>query len=352
MASCALHPCARAAFLLLILSIPQPVASLKVPSIAKAMRGKKLTVAVELSHADLPPESDRGLGVSVHHENLYDASEEELRAMPMRALSQVLREAGVSCIAVRGRGSLIEHICNEQAEARGMFPGPVPVMYIPAPGETVQEGIADLAKAGVSGVMISQTIGAEGVPLDQAVAALAAEAAAVHSADLQAIVEIIVDAAAGEDDSLVPKVLGDIQSKVRADGVVVSASAGPLMPPPTSMEVEMVVGGVRAPWNTIRSACDEMHAMGYSGALLRSECMPLAARRIEDWGDFWKNIVMNVRSAKSKTLTIMVGQQQEKDAMQAYVEKVKSSGQFDNLGKGESLGGDFDSSRGDFVGFG
>lgn len=330
-------------------------ANSRLPSIAKVTRGQKLTVGVEISHAELPPPPERGYGVSIHHKNLYEESEDELRRLPMRGMSEDLRAAKASCVAVRGMGDLLACVAEEQSGAKGDFPGPVAVVYVQPVGEPLEAFDAGaVAEAGASAVLLSApvSIPCADAELDAALEALKPAVRAAGASGLEVVIELPVSASAEWDVAAVEAALAKVEAATSCASILLALRAGAVPPLPDSFSGR-VVAGLRLPWSQIDEACDRLRAAGYCGALLRSECMPMAASTVTDWGQFWAGVIAEAKSNKSKTVTMMVGRQKKVDAMRAYVEKVKASGQFDELGEGSSLGAaeGLNSARGDYVGF-
>lgn len=326
----------------------------RLPSISKVTRGQKLTVGVEISHAELPPPPERGYGVSVHHKNLYEKSEEELRTLPILGMSASLRAAKVSCVAVRGMGELLTHVASEQAGAKGEFPGPTAVVYVPPVGEPLDAFDAKaVADAGASAVLLNSpaSIPCSGDELDVALAQLSPAASAAAACGLEVMVELPVSASDEWDVAAAEAAFAKVESATSCAAMVLGLRAGKVQPLPGVFKGVMLAS-LRLPWSQIDDACDDLRAAGYCGALLRSECMPMAASTVSDWGEFWAGVVTNAKSNKSKTVTVMVGRQKKVDAMKAYVEKVKASGQFE-VNDGISMGAadGIDSGRGDYLGF-
>ncbi|KAG8458548.1 hypothetical protein KFE25_003083 [Diacronema lutheri] len=332
-----------------------PRANAALPSIRAVTRGQKLTVGVEISHAELPPPPPRGYGVSIHHANLYAQSEEELRVLPIRGMSEKLRAARVSCVAVRGMGDLLTHVAAEQARARGEFPGPIAVVYEQPVGEPLDAlDPAAVAAAGASAVLLAApaALPCADAELDAALAALAPVLHACADAGLEAVVELAVSGAAEWDAARAGAQLARTEDVTACAALLLALRGDAVVPLPDALRGR-VVAGLRLPWSQIDGTCDALRSAGYCGALLRSECMPMAAATVADWGEFWAGVVGSARSNKSKSVTVMVARQQKVNAMAAYVEKVKASGQFDELGEGSSLGATqgLDTARGDYVGF-
>lgn len=329
-------------------------ANARLPSISKVTRGQKLTVGVEISHAELPPPPERGYGVSIHHKNLYEKSEEELRTLPIRGMSEDLRVAKTSCVAVRGMGDLLTYVAAEQAEAKGEFPGPIAVLYVQPVGEPLDALDAKaVAEAGASAVLLSlpAQVPCSGDELDAALAALAPVASAAAECGLEVMVELSVSASAEWDVAAAEAAFAKVEAATSCAAMVLGLRADKVQPLPDAFK-GIVLASLRLPWSQIDDVCDSLRAAGYCGALLRSECMPMAASTVSDWGEFWAGIVTNAKSNKSRTVTIMVGRQKKVDAMKAYVEKVRASGQFE-VNDGVSMGAaeGIDAGRGDYMGF-
>jgi hypothetical protein len=326
----------------------------RLPSIAKAVFKQKLTLGVEINHAELPPPSARGLGVSIHHQNLYDESDSQLRVLPIRQMSQDLRLGVASILAIRGMGDLLAHAAAEQRAAKGEFPGPLPILYVQPVGETADQlDAAAVAAAGASAVLLQCSAPLPSADALAALDALAAAAAAAKAAGLEVAVEFAVGVDVADwDAAAAAAAFARAEAACGCDLLVLTQRGAEVVPLPPAYRGK-VLASLRMPWSQIDDVCDALRDAGYPGAVLRSECMPMSAATVGDWADFWVNLIANARSNKSKSVVMMVAKQQKRDAMRDYVAKVKASGQFGDLKAGASLGGTdaINTANGDYVGF-
>ncbi|KAJ1638527.1 hypothetical protein T492DRAFT_833649 [Pavlovales sp. CCMP2436] len=273
-------------------------------------------------------------------------------------MSQSIRLAKSSFIAVRGLGDLLTYVSAEQAAAKSDFPGPLPVLYVQPFGESLEMlDVPAVAAAGASAVMLvaPTLLPCSAAELDVALAALAPAVSAATEAGLEVVIELaLADGAGVWDAAAAEAALAKVEASTKCALLVLALRGSTVQPLPAAFQGR-TLASIRVPWPDISDICEGLRQEGYAGALLRSECMPLAASKVPDWADFWANIIANAKSNKSRNVIIMVARQKTTDAMAAYVAKVRASGQFGDsmMGGGASLGGSdpIDTTRGDWLGF-
>ena len=307
-----------------------------------------------------------------------------LQASQVKQLSETLRtKAKANCAFVSSPPSGIKTFCNEQEEARGNFPGPVPVIYCPIVEESSDDDedldLAELAEAGASGLLVSvpnivnsvDDINDDGEWVKMCQQAL--------ESGLQPIPEVTVQATSaaswGESDmeALVDKVAGIMsQDPVSILVTVQSTNAAeeeaeeneeeeePLPLPKISRSlgrrvpligsVSMSAGGGRLGEETAR-----FKAAGFSGALLRQECIPGTQNHpsLEYVSDFWAACIGDLKSTRSKSFNFRSRNLMEKSVPIEWAKYQKSVIESGALGEAEDAGPPpgFNPDAGDYQGF-
>ena len=225
--------------------------------------------------------------------------------------------------------------CKEQEEARGNFPGPVPVIYCAKDNSDVGailEDMTDVTETGVSGILVSINEGSEISSFDDisgdADAPWMKICNAAKECGMQAIPEINVkDSIATawkeeEIESLVDLLSGYMGEDPVSILITINSSsngeesdddeeseAPEALPLPTVRKalgkrvpilasVRTGAGGGRLGAETAR-----IKESGFTGAVLRRECVPgfPANPSVEFSSDFWSACIGDLKSTRSKT---------------------------------------------------
>jgi hypothetical protein len=208
----------------------------------------------------------------------------------------------------------------EQETARGNFPGPIPVVYC----NTKDAGFSEIADAGACGVVVSVNNGEEvGSAGDILVDSLSALAASALGVGLQPIPEVTLDTSViwGEDEvtDLVNKLKeacgASPAAVILTHGVNAEAEDGddassneevalPIIPKQLQKEIP-IIGSVRekAGEGRMGGYIKRLKECGYTGCLLRSECVPGFQMNpdLEFVGKFWTAAITDLKSVRSKT---------------------------------------------------
>jgi len=261
-----------------------------------------------------------------------------LQGPAITQLSESVRgkaKANVAFLVADSLGSY-RKFCKEQEEARGNFPGPVPVIYCDTKSgssTTLLDMMSDVAETGVSGVLVSINEGSEISSLDDIVGdddapwLKACNVALEYG--LQPIPEITIkDTTASswkeqEIETLVQKLSGFLgedpvsilisinrpsNGSDMDDDEEASESTDNLALPtvpkalgkrvPILASVRAGAGGGRLGEETA-----QVKASGFTGAVLRRECVPgfPANPSIEFSSDFWSACIGDLKSTRSKT---------------------------------------------------
>ena len=260
----------------------------------------------------------------------------------------------------------------EQETARGNFPGPLPIVYCTKVNDVCSEkDLQQLSEAGAAGLLVSMK------PTDNfdfqqdCKQSLELCTQALHCG-LQPIPEVIVKEKMTQswtqDDvaSLVEKLIASLQMEPVSIPWTIAASPSedrdeeeehmvslPPMSKQMSQKIPMLGSvTVSAGENRIGSEIARFKDAGFSGSLLRANCVPISQRApLEKVGRFWVSCISDLKSTCSKSFSIPVKNKMEKSAMTSWLNYSKSvvdSGAMGDVSQDES---EIDTASGDFKGF-
>ena len=238
-----------------------------------------------------------------------------LQSTAVKKLSEMIRvSAKANSAWLGGAETSVQTFCVEQEEARGNFPGPVPVIYC---GQ--ETPVEDLADTGVAGLLVSAKKGEEIESLGDLDddADFKSRCAAAVQVGIQPIPEIVLsDATAkswGEEEmeqlvSALTECLGDEPAAVLVTINPESEEQEEVSLPrvPKSLAKKLpILGSVRvaAGENRMGSETARFKAAGFTGAIMRSDCVP-GFRLNPDLnlvGQFWSACISDLKSTKSKS---------------------------------------------------
>jgi hypothetical protein len=320
-----------------------------------------------------------------------------LQSSAVSTLSETLRTKAkangvfLSCTTTTSLSS-VRKFCNEQEEARGKFPGPVPVIYCEQQQQSSEEqetlpDLTELVQAGVSGLLVpilQQDI-VTGKDLGKDVAWVQKCHDALQ-AGLQPIPEILVqDSVAstwqGDDMEQLVTQLADIigQDPVSvlltinsistsdheqddgSDSKVEKGEDGScIMPLPTIPRAlgrrVPIMGSIRTPAgaNRLGTETARFKAAGFTGAVLRHECIPGYQNKpnLEFVSEFWSACIGGLKSTKSKSFNFQSRNYLEKSVPVEWAKYQKSVIDSGALGEAEdNAPPGFNSGAGDYQGF-
>lgn len=309
-----------------------------------------------------------------------------LHGPAVTSLSNAIRlkaKANTAFVVADSLGSY-RTFCKEQEEARGNFPGPVPVVYCATDSSNVEEileNMADVAETGVSGFLVAINEGSEISSLDD----ISGDAdwmkvcKAVVDCGMQPIPEITLkDETATtwkEDDveSLVDK-LAEIMGE---DPVSVLLTINSSSDEESSDDEEEAEAPVALPLPTVRKALGKrvpilasvrsnagggrmgqetahIKDSGFTGAVLRRECVPGFPNNpsVEFSSDFWSACIGDLKSTRSKTFDFRSKNNMEVSAGTKWANlqtDVMDSGALGDMEDNVPPG--FDAESGDYQGF-
>lgn len=328
-----------------------------------------------------------------------------LQASAITQLSERVRSRAKANTAFLSANSLssLRIFCNEQEDARGNFPGPVPVIYCGQSNSDEENDddddddaldLSELAATGVSGILVSINEGAEISSIDtdivggedsqwllmyknalenglQPVPEITVKdstAATWKEEEMEALVEKISSLTGDDPVSILLTINptidenenssdedkdkdgdGETDTEPNENNIplpIVSKSLGRRVP---------IMASVRASAgeNRIGEEAYLLKASGFTGAVLRRECVPgfPANSNLEYLSDFWSACIGDLKSTKSKAFSFRSKNNMQKSVgtqWANYQSDVISSGA---LGLSEGPDPGFDQESGDYKGF-
>jgi hypothetical protein len=330
-----------------------------------------------------------------------------LQASAITQLSERVRSRAKANTAFLSANSLssLRIFCNEQEDARGNFPGPVPVIYCGQSNSDEENDddddddddaldLSELAATGVSGILVSINEGAEisfidtdivggedsqwlsmyknalenGLQPVPEITVKDSTAATWKEEEMEALVEKIssltgddpvsilltINPTVGENENSSDEDKdkdgdGETDTEPNENNIplpIVSKSLGRRVP---------IMASVRASAgeNRIGEEAYLLKASGFTGAVLRRECVPgfPANSNLEYLSDFWSACIGDLKSTKSKAFSFRSKNNMQKSVgtqWANYQSDVISSGA---LGLSEGPDPGFDQESGDYKGF-
>lgn len=294
-------------------------------------------------------------------------------------------KANTAFVVAESLGSF-RTFCNEQEEARGNFPGPVPVIYCGAGNDDAAKLVEDMpevAETGVSGILVSINDGSEISSMDE----ISGDDETLwlklcntaFECGLQPIPEITVkDSTASswkeeEMEALVGKIselMGEdpvsmlitinssaSESSEEDDEESEPAEALPLPVVPKALQKRVpILASVRSGAGAGRMGeeTSRIKSSGFTGAVLRRECVPgfPGNPSLEFSSDFWSACIGDLKSTRSKTFNFRSKNNMEQHLATQwanYQSDVMDSGALGDMSDGPPPG--FDTDAGDYQGF-
>lgn len=292
-----------------------------------------------------------------------------LQSTGITTLSESFRvQAKANAAWISGSVTSLKTFCVEQEQARGNFPGPVPVIYC---DDT--QNLDSVVEAGADGLLVSTggeigslddlaTSGGDWV--DTCKAALECGLAPIPEVtirdeiadswkedDMEALVSKITELSGGEPAGILltvnPKPLEEDEEEPAPVSLpTIAKSLGKKTPIVGSIAV--AAGGGRMGQEIAR-----FKASGFTGALLRSKCVPPALNQdLEFVGGFWSACIGDLKSLKSKSFNFQSRNWMDKSASlewAKYQQRVIEDGALGDPASAVPMG--LNSEKGDYVGF-
>jgi hypothetical protein len=355
----------------LVSSSSQVVTSLTVSDAARVARGRLFeTLASPSGKLTLSPE--------IIIPEPTDPTSILLQSSAITSLSGMLRvQAKANSVWISGSVTALQTFCSEQQQARGNFPGPVPVVYCTS---IAVEELESVAIAGASGILIRVADGNEISSLEE----ITSDATWVESCKsawqygLQPIPEVTIgDATAAswkEDDitTLVAK-LSEALSGEEPVSVLLTVKAVvdttteakegeepqpevslPRVPKALGRRVP-ILGSIRTSSATIVEETARFKEAGFTGAVFRSECVPgyWLNPDLNAVAKYWSSVIGSLKSTRSKSFDFRSKNQLQKNVPYEWMKYQKDVIESGALGSAEENmpPQNIDSSKGDYVGF-
>lgn len=299
-----------------------------------------------------------------------------LQASEVTNLSSRMRNiAKANAVFISGSVNSIRSFCAEQETARGNFPSPLPVVFCESSygGEDCAD-FADIAEAGASGVLYCLLEGkeissVEDIKADDTLSSAFEDA---RNNGIQLIPEIVLSRGATFDEADVTEFVETVVDKCGADPVVVlltigsyqhdddsGGEGGEIKLPKVSKALKTripILGSVRevAGGGRIGSSVNKFKESGFTGTVLRSECLP-GFRMNPDLdlvSGFWSAAIGDLKSLRSKTFNFRSKVSLEKDVPMEWYNYQKDIMESGALGGPDDAGvAPLDSGNGDYQGF-
>lgn len=308
-----------------------------------------------------------------------------LRASEVTKLSQVLRtKAKANAVFVEGTVDALAPMGKEQEDARGNFPGPVPIIYSFTDSTDISSSLEQLQTVkGVEGVLLSFFGGKEIDSVDAYLeeaknSAITDTCSAIWDAGLQPIPELVLSPGSEWSEEDVERLVDAVKetcggldpvSIVFTNGEVGESeeesneededdvASTPTMSISDSVSKRLAfVGSIRttAGGGRMNEATSQLSTDKFNGAFLRADCVP-GYRLNPDLnivGGFWSAAMGDLKSLKSKSFAFRSKVKLEKDVPMEwynYQKDIMDSGALGKTGGGAdpSLNPD----AGDYKGF-
>lgn len=300
------------------------------------------------------------------------ASELEKMSLELRA-----RAKANSAFVQASSLSSLQTLCNEQETARGNFPGPIPLLYC----DTVDNvELSQVAEAGASGVLLTLKGAIDSVDdlstqltdefMDRCTQALDCGLQPIPEIILsntflssdeqtaQSLIDVLTDKCSFWTEDDLPAALL-LSASLSADSSSEEEEEGDLSMPFVSKELKKkmpILASIRvvAGSNRIGSAVSELKDAGYTGAALRSECVPGYRMNpdLQAVSSFWNAALSDLKSVKSKSFAGFRSKNlMEKSVPMEWLKYQKSVIDSGALGDASGPPEDLDLNNGDFAGF-
>lgn len=311
-----------------------------------------------------------------------------LRASEVTKLSSTLRiKAKANAVFVEGTVDALTPMGKEQEDARGNFPGPVPIIYSLAGGGEDGSLSATLEQLqsvdGVEGVMVpffdGKEINSVDSYLEENTDGLSDKCGAIWEAGLQPIPEITLSPSTewSEDDVIklvdaikdtcggidpVSVVFTNAEKEMSSEGNEEEgeeddeASVPDITIPASIAKRLTFIGSVRAKAGEGRMniAASKLSGCNFNGAFLRADCVPGYRLNpdLEVVGGFWSAAMGDIKSLKSKNFSFRSKVKLAKDVPMEWYNYQKDIMDSGALGGSSHSGvGDLDPDSGDYKGF-
>ena len=310
-----------------------------------------------------------------------------LRASEVTKLSGVVRtKAKANAVFVEGTVDALTPMGKEQENARGNFPGPVPIVYSLVDQDSLGSTLEQLSSVdGVEGVLLPFFGGKEIDSVDSFMdvasgsGALADNCGAIWEAGLQPIPEIVLSPESEWSEDDVVRLVDAVKDTCGGlDPVSIVFTNGeaadneettdtdndddddepstPKISIPSSISKRLsFIASVRATagGGRMNAATSQLSSCNFNGAFLRADCVP-GYRLNPDLnvvGGFWSAAIGDLKSLKSKSFSFRSKVKLEKDVPMEWMNYQKDIMDSGALGGAGGGGGDLNPDAGDYKGF-
>lgn len=308
-----------------------------------------------------------------------------LRASEVTKLSQTLRtKAKANAVFVEGTVDALAPMGKEQEDARGNFPGPVPIIYSLTDESNLSSCLEQLQTVdGVEGVLLSFCGGKEIDSVDTYLeestksAAITEMCSSIWDAGLQPIPEIVLSPNSEWPEEDVVRLVDAVKdtcggldpvSIVFTNGEVAESEESneddgedepstPKLTIPDSISKRLAfVGSIRttAGGGRMNQATSQLSSNKFNGAFLRADCVPGYRLNpdLDVVGGFWSAAIGDLKSLKSKSFSFRSKVKLEKDIPMDWYNYQKDVMESGALG-GPGAGADptLNPDAGDYKGF-
>lgn len=310
-----------------------------------------------------------------------------LQSTEIQKLSERIRtQAKANSAWISASLNNVQTFSVEQEDARGNFPGPVPIIFCPS-SKCTEEEMQSLAEAGTAGILVSLQGGDEIASVQDLSLAEEDKITCTTARDLglQPIPEIVLSdetaASMSEDD--VVAMVESLKTELTFDpvGVLLTINSADddddddddtseendseeeessrkvsLPPIPKSLKRKTpILGSIRVAPGENRMGMETAHfsKAGFTGAILRADCVPGFRMNpdLDVVGRFWSACIGDLKSTKSKNFSFRAKNQMNKSLPNEWAKY-----QMDVMGSG-ALGAmednytEVDEKSGEFMGF-
>lgn len=291
-----------------------------------------------------------------------------LQTNAISTLSERIRTAKGNSAWISGSANAVRTFCQEQENARGNFPGPLPVIYCPTTSADSVDP-TELADAGASAVVVPLFGGKELESIDQISAdnEWVGVCQKTLECGMQPIPEITIgDAmAAGMMEEDVEKLVQAVSAAAGSDPVSVLFTMNPaddeqelvsLPKVPKALGKKIpIIGSIRvtAGDNRLGLESQRFKEAGFTGAVMRSDCVPGFRMNpdLEIVGLFWSDCISDLKSTRSKNFEFNSRNNMEKNGAQEWANYQQGVIESGALGDPDDAYSVVDDSVGEYKGF-
>jgi hypothetical protein len=320
-----------------------------------------------LSEAFLSPSGKLTLSPEIVIPEPTDPTAILLQTNAVQTLSSRIRACKANAAFLQGSVNALATFSAEQETARGNFPGPIPIIFCLQGSEF---DLGAIAESGADGVMIPVCSGNE----IENLAEIATDSTftdtckAAWACGLQPIPEVTVGqkTASTWSEQDFENMVAQLSEATGNEPVTVLLTVNPIdeeqVDPVTLPTVPKalgrkvpILGSVRvtAGENRLGAETNRFKEDGFTGALLRSDCVPGFRMQpdLEIVSQFWAACISDLKSTKSKSFSFRSKNNMEKNVMTQWGNYQKSVVESGALGDPDESFSALDEQAGDYKGF-